>query len=156
MSKRDKSIILTDKQDKLVDGMMKGKSATKAAIDAGYSTTNGQISSSVTSSKKVKAALAVAREELADLTTLTRGDVLEGMLEAINLARTAAEPATMIAGWREIAKILGHYEPETKKIELTVNQQQMRSKLEVMSDEDLLQLIDGSSNLIEGTSTRVQ
>lgn len=156
MSKREKSVILTDKQEKLVDGVMKGKSTTQAAIDAGYAATNGTVSASITKSRKVKEALQVAREELVDLTTISRGDVIEGMMEAIALARTAAEPATMIAGWREIAKILGHYEPEVKKVELTVNQQVVRSKLEVMSDEELLQLLNNDSALIEGTAHRVQ
>jgi phage terminase small subunit len=64
-----------------------------------------------------------------------------------------ADPQAMIKGWTEIAKILGHYAPEVKKIELTLSQGRMRTKFEALSDEDLLAIAEG--RVIDGESTSV-
>jgi phage terminase small subunit len=46
----------------------------------------------------------------------------------------------MIAGWREIAKMLGYYEPERRKIDVSVSAKRMVDQFETMSDEELLRL----------------
>ena len=52
------------------------------------------------------------------MSEITRDDVLEGFKDAIAIARTQSEPMTMIAGWREVGKMLGMYEAKLK-IEIT-------------------------------------
>jgi hypothetical protein len=82
---------------------------------------------------------------------ITRADVIDGFMEAINIARLAADPASMIKGWSETAKVLGLYAPEVKKIEMSMNQQRLQSKFESMSDADLVDIIEGRTPLtIEG------
>jgi len=54
------------------------------------------------------------------------------------------DSANVIKGWSEVAKILGHYAPEVKRIELSDNQQRIRSKFEALSDDELLAIQDAS------------
>ena len=69
---------------------------------------------------------------------LSRENALEGFLEAITLAQVKADPAAMIAGWREIGKVLGFYAPEQRTVKLTANGDALRAQYEALSDEELL------------------
>lgn len=143
---RRKSAVLTEKQSIYVDNIMEGKSKSEAARAAGNLPTN---SNAIERSKAVQEALKAARSELEDISTIRRIDVLEGIMEAIDMGRTLAEPSTMIAGWKEIAKIMGYYAPETKRIELSTDQANVQKKLEMMSDQELLEMLQKRSMLID-------
>ena len=144
--KRDKSIILTEKQSAYVDGIMKGKDRIRAAADAGFASPaahQGDPEKSV----QVRRALAEARSELSSAAQISRADVIDGIAEAINLARLSADPATMIKGWSEIGKILGHYAPEVKKLEISAEARNTQQKLSIMSEQDLLDIITGRTTI---------
>lgn len=126
---------LSPKQSAFVEGVLTGKSRNKSAIDAGYPN-----SSAPDSSELIRLEIAQAREKLTDLTTIKRVDVIDGILDGIACARMQGDAGNMIKGWTEVAKILGHYAPEVKTINVNMNQQRMRSKFEAMSDEELLAL----------------
>ena len=76
-------------------------------------------------------------------------------MDAIQIARMNADPTAMIKGWSEVGKILGHYAPEVKKVELSVGQQRLQSKYEAMTDEELLEIAEGRVTVLNGESTRV-
>ena len=141
MAKHKKSA-LTENQAAYVEAVMTGQSVTAAV----------QNPTLTSRSETVIAELARVRAEITDLTTLKRLDVLEGMMRGIQIAEMVADAGNVIRGWAEIAKILGHYAPEVKQINLNVNQQRLRSKFEELSDEDLLAIAEGRT--IEGEFTR--
>ena len=151
-AERQKSIVLTERQDAFVDGILKGKDRNVAARDAGYVDKNdGRALPSVAEKQKnIQRALAEARAELSSAAQISRADVIDGIMEGINMARLAADPATMIKGWTEVGKILGHYAPEVKKVEITDNQKRLQSKFTAMSDEDLLRVIEGECSVVSG------
>lgn len=145
---RPQSILLTEMQGKLVDGLLLGKDPDIAAKDAGYSTRRGS-GAALTKPTAVQEALRQAREELSSAAQITRADVIDGIMEGINLARLGAEPATMIKGWSEIAKMLGLYAPEVKEIKLSDSQARIQDKFRYMTDAELLSVIDGESHRVE-------
>lgn len=149
-AERPKSIVLTERQDAFVDGILTGKDRNVAARDAGYiDKRDGRALPSVAEKQKnIQLALREARDELSSAAQITRADVIGGVLEAINMARLAADPATMVKGWTEIGKILGHYAPEVKKIEVTDNQKRLQSKFTAMTDEELLRVIEGECAVV--------
>ena len=147
---REKSIILTSMQADLVDATLQGKDKAAACAAAGYASPFAKQDAPF-KSEKVQLALREARSELSSAAQITRADVIDGFMEAINIARLAADPASMIKGWSETAKVLGLYAPEVKKIEMSMNQQRLQSKFESMSDADLVDIIEGRTPLtIEG------
>ena len=68
--------------------------------------------------------------------------MLAGLLEAVNQARVQSNPMAMIAGLREISKMLGFYAVETKRVELTAGQGATQRRMGAMSDAQLLALIE--------------
>lgn len=100
--------------------------------------------------EEVQTYLAEARAEIKDLTTIKRLDVLNGFMEAIDMARTLADPANMINGYDKIAKVMGFYAPETKRIEITGDAAVLHSKFKQLTDAELLEIAAGRSRVIEG------
>jgi len=70
---------------------------------------------------------------------MTRQRVVRELLEAVELGRKQANPAGMIAGWREIARICGLYAPER----LTVGVEAVGTENDFvrMSDTELLAIV---------------
>lgn len=149
---RAQSILLTPKQDAFVSGVLDGKDPMIAAVGAGFASPSSAVHH-MTNNEAVQTAIRAARDELSSAAQISRADVIDGIMEAIGLARLGAEPATMIKGWSEVAKILGHYAPEVKKIEMSMGAKRLQSKYEAMSDADLLSIIDGTCVDVTNTVT---
>ena len=149
---RVKSSLLTEKQDKYVEARMDGKPKMQAAKEAGYSIQPTALESSA----EVKRSLLAMREELSSATQISRAEVLGYLKEAYEMSKLMAEPATMVSSAREIGKMLGFYEPETIKVQLSQSQQNFQSKLLTMSDADLLAIAQGKATVIDGECVRVQ
>lgn len=73
---------------------------------------------------------------------MTRKKVMDGFLEAAEMARLQADPTAMVGAWREVGKMCGYYEPVRKTIDVNINGQ-ITAKVERMDDETLLKIIRG-------------
>lgn len=146
---RKKSVVLNEG---IVEGILNG--ATQADIARTLGIEHQHVGKKIKTSLDVQEALAKARSELSTVTQIKRADAIAGIMEAIEMAKLCADPASMIRGWAEIAKMLGFYAPETKKIEITNATGNMIKKYEQLSDEELYQLAHG--NTIEGEFKRTE
>lgn len=146
--KRPRSQI-TEAQSAFIEAKMEGMTDTAAGRAAGAANGSG-FSNSVT----VREQLAAARRWLTDVTQIKRLDVVEGILRSIEMGEMMSDPAAVRQGWVEIGKILGHYAPEVKRIELSMAQGRLLAKFEGMSDQELMELAEG--NVIDGEATQVQ
>lgn len=73
---------------------------------------------------------------------MTRKRVMEGFLEAADMAKLQADPTALTGAWREVGKMCGYYEPVKKVIELNVNGQ-ITQKVERLDDATLLAIVKG-------------
>ena len=73
---------------------------------------------------------------------MERQDVIAGLLEAIELAKERQEPAAMIRGWAELARLMGFYQPQRHAVEVSAGADMRR--YEAMSDAELLAIIAAS------------
>ena len=76
-------------------------------------------------------------------------------MQAYDTAHMTAEAGNMVAAAREIGKMLGFYEPETIKVEMTMQQAKLKSKFEIMSDEELLEIAEGRARVVDGDYVRL-
>jgi hypothetical protein len=111
-------------------------------------------------SPKVQEELAEQQQLLRDETNLTRKDVVQGLLDAINRAKMQAEPATEIAGWKEVGRILGVYAPERKELVLSQGQDKVLRHLEALPTQELLEMVEKKRQqrlgvTLDGTATRL-
>ena len=130
------------------DAILTGASVSDAARAGGYHPG----SAGALESDTVVDILKRARAEIEDVTTIKRLDVLNMFLDAVEMARTMADPANMINGADKIAKMMGYYAPETKRLELSMDHSALGHKLRALSDEELMDLASQTQvpKLIEG------
>ncbi len=137
-------IPLTPRQQRFVDEYILCGNSSEAARRAGYSVrTARQIGSENLSKPDIQAAIEAARRREAEYWQLQKHDVIEALFGAIEMAKAQVNPAVMIRGLVEIAKMLGYYEPERVQIELSDDAERLKAKYAAMSDEELLAVIDG-------------
>jgi Terminase small subunit len=139
---------LTEQQKSFCYNIAVGMIQTQAARAAGYKFPD---SSALVLLKQPAVIEQITKEQAKWEKTadMTRKKVIDGLQDAIQIARLQADAQAMVAGWREIARICGYYAPEQKKINITVSGAVQLSQIEDMSDEELAKLI------IEGEATRL-
>ena len=101
---RKPSVIIEEQQKLFADMLAEGRSKSEAARIAGYHPSNGD---NVMRQEEVQSYLQEARGQIEDVSTLRRVDVLNVFMEAIDMARTLADPAQMINGADKVAKMMG-------------------------------------------------
>ena len=111
--------MLTNKQIRFIDEYLIDSNATQAAIRAGYSVQTARVIGCENLIKPAIREVIEARQRVfAEKAGVSKENVLAGFLEALELAQKQCNPAAMIAGWRELGRMLGYYQPEEHKIEL--------------------------------------
>jgi hypothetical protein len=105
-----------DKQNSLIFELEKGNQSHRQAMrSAGYS--ERSIDSGVPmKAEPVQKALNSIYTNTRELTSLTRQDVITGILHAIQLADSLEDPATMIRGYNELSRMHGFHAPERKEV----------------------------------------
>lgn len=145
---------LTEQQRIYVDQIIKGVPPVQAARVAGYSRPDVQ-GHAISKGPKVQAAIKYLYKKHEKAADVSRKKVMDGLLEAIEMAKMQADAGNMISGWREIGRMCGYYAPEVKKIDINITAKRVIDKMETLSDADLMQLIDESSSIIEGEATEI-
>lgn len=112
---------------------------TEAARLAGYKDP-GQVGYELMRKPHLAKMMREQKAEYAQLSAMTKQKVMNGYLDAIDQAKKLADPTAQIQGWNSIAKMCGFFEPIKHRIDINVKGQQLVTKLQSMSDEELLNL----------------
>lgn len=137
---------LTDKQKLFVEHWAKGDSVIAASARAGYAD-GAQMAYRMIYMPNVLKLKAEYEAKYEAEAQMSRKRVMDGFLEAIEMAKLMAEPASMISGWREIAKMCGYMAPIEHKVKMDVSGNVTMQTLTAMSDAELLEMIEkGPSN----------
>ncbi|OZA29341.1 MAG: hypothetical protein B7X91_02555 [Hydrogenophilales bacterium 17-64-11] len=138
--------MLNDKQTRFVDEYCISLCGAEAARKAGYSVrTAYAIGAENLRKPQIKAAIQARQAATALELGVTKQKVISDLLEAIQTARAQGNPGAMIQGAREVGRLLGFYEPETQRVELSVNDRGLAAKYQSLSDEELTAIIDGQA-----------
>lgn len=136
------STVLTAKQTRFIDEYLVDANGTQAAIRAGYGALGARVAAHrLLTNVAISSAIEARQRVDAARLSLDRNRVLTGLLEAVEMAREQRNPAGMIAGLREIGKLMGLYAPERVKMAVDDGQTADLRRLEGMSDEALVALI---------------
>ena len=134
--------LMTTKQARFIDEYLVDANGAQAAIRAGYGAAGARVAAHrLLTNVAISSAIEARQSADAARLFIGRENVLVGLLEAVEMAREAKNPAGMIAGLREIAKLQGYCAPRSVQVELGVGLAQEMRRLETMSDEDLVTLM---------------
>lgn len=115
---------------------------TAAARAAGFNHAK-DIAPQLMKNAKVAHHIQLAQAAYARASRMSRKKVVDGFLEAIEMAKLKGEPLTMVAGWREVGKICGLYEATKTKVEISVDGKVLIERMSALSDEELLKIAQG-------------
>jgi len=93
----------------------------------------------------------------AEALNVRRGDVIRGMLDAIDHAKLVNDPSTEIRGWEAIAKLQGYNAPEKHLHDLPDDTKRLLEAMQNMNDADVAKLanMDDLIDLIPGKDFKV-
>lgn len=138
-----KTSTLTLKQSRFIDEYMVDMNGAAAAERAGYSKkTSRAIAAENLAKPYIKAELQARGAALARELEITRQRVVKGFMDAFEMAKADRQPSIMVSSMAAVAKLLGLYAVETKRVELTVGQDTMQANFAMMNDAQLLALIE--------------
>jgi phage terminase small subunit len=148
-----KDYVLNPAQEAFVKARVSGMNCVQAAQAAGYAFPKVK-GYQTEAHPAIQAALKKEWAKAEKVSEMSKKKVMDGMLYAIDQAKLLADPSAQIAGWREVAKICGYYEPQKVKLEVSVSAKRMFSQFETLSDAELLkiaetEIIDVESTVIE-------
>lgn len=144
---RPSSVVLEEKRKVFADVLIETGNKSQAARSAGYKPNEVD---SVMRQEDIQEYIQEARDQIEDISTLRRVDVLNIFMEAIGMARTLADPSQMINGADKVAKMMGYYAPETLKLEVENNSKNLTNKLRQLSDAELYEIAASRATVIEG------
>lgn len=115
---------------------MTGEAAARAAGYANPKESHQQLKNH----PKIQNAVQKAQQAYAVSSDMSRKKVIDGFMEAIDIARLKADPLVMVSGWREIGRMCGFYEPRKVKVDVNHTGSVMLEHLSQLSDAELVQL----------------
>ena len=134
---------LTPRQLAFVDAYSIDGNAARAARAAGYAEGSAKVvACRLTKNNRVAAEIAKRRTANAEKLEVTKEQVLAQIVEAINMARAQQNPAVMISGCVQLAKLCGFFEPERVSVGFGGDAERLRAKFKAMSDEELLAMAE--------------
>jgi len=135
---------LTEKQKLFVQNWAKGESIMSASARAGYAD-GGAIAYRLVKMPNVLRLYNAEKVRYEAVSDMSKKKVMDGFLEAIEMAKLMAEPATMVAGWREIAKMCGYMAPVQTHVRVDITGNLVLDRMNQLSDAELLKLISGET-----------
>lgn len=133
---------LTAKQSRFIDEYMVDMNGAAAAVRCGYSPkTSRAIACELLTKPDIQAELQSRGAALARELEITRAGVVRGFLDAFEMARADRQPGVMVSSMAAIAKLLGLYAVETKRLELSAGQCAVQANFASLNDAQLLALI---------------
>jgi len=133
---------LTEKQRLFVQNWAKGESILSASARAGFAD-SGTVAYRLVRMPNVLRLYNAEKARYEAVSDMSKKKVMDGFLEAIEMAKLMAEPATMVAGWREIAKMCGYMAPVQAHVKVDITGNLVMSRMNQLSDAELLKLISG-------------
>lgn len=133
---------LTGQQKLFVQYWAEGDSIPNAYQRAGYSIQDISYAYRMQKMPNILKHYNAVKAQWQEAAQLTRVDVINGLKEAIEMARLMSEPATMVSGWREIGKLCGFYEPKKVDVNVNVNGTVVLERMNKMTDAELLKIIE--------------
>jgi len=133
---------LTEKQWAFVRYWAQGETILTASYKAGYAD-SGTMAYRMARDPAILKIYNTEKALYAESCQITRKQVMEGFLEAAEMAKMLSDPVALTGAWREVGKMCGFYEPVKRTIDVNMKGELTVKRLERASDDELLKIIRG-------------
>lgn len=136
---------LTASQLLFAQAWASGESISSACIRAGYA--DDGLGYRMARMPNIRRVYEAEKRKYEEACQMTRKKVMDMHLEAFEMAKLMAEPASMVSAAREIGRMCGYYEPIKMKVDVNVQGEVAVRQLNSMSDAELLKFLQGQAPL---------
>lgn len=134
---------LTPRQARFIEEFLVDANGTQAAIRAGTAPAGAHVwASRALRDPKVAADLKRRQATISARLSIERENVLNGLLEAVDMAREQRNPMAMISAWKQVSLLMGYNAPHQVKVEVAPEGKARMDHLERLSDAELLAMIE--------------
>lgn len=135
--------MINGKQKRFTEEYVLDRNGAAAAVRAGYAPNSAKVTACrLLSRPDVLEAVRSHERAIETGLQMSRDKVIAGLLEAIDIAETKADARTLIAGWRELGKMMGYYEPSRKLVSIRADDRKAFAYFEKLSDQELIQMLE--------------
>lgn len=122
-----------------------GESISSACLRAGYA--DDGMGYRMARMPNIRRVYDAEKRKYEEACQMTRKKVMDMHLEAFEMAKLMAEPASMVSAAREIGRMCGYYEPIKHTVDVNVKGEVTVRTLNNMSDAELLKFLSGQAPL---------
>ena len=140
---------LTDRQRAFAIEWAKGNTIPNALARAGFSVADHSLGYRMAKMPNVLKLYNAEKAKYEEAAQMTRKKVMDMLIESYEMAKLMAEPATMVSAAREVGKMCGYFTVQ-HKVEVNVNQTVAMGRMNALSDEDLIKLIESGGMTPDG------
>lgn len=131
---------LTDQQRLFVKYWAEGNPLAAASRMAGYAD-GAAYAYRMAHQPNILALYNEEKRKYEEASQMTRKRVIDGLLEAVDMAKLLGEPSTMVQGWKTIGQMCGYFAPVEVKHTVTHEGKVLQERLNQLTDEELMELI---------------
>lgn len=131
---------LNDKQKLFVKFWAEGESISTASAKAGYNDA-ATFAYRMTRMPNVLAMYSQLKAKYEEAGQMSRKKVMDGLLDAAEMAKLMAEPSTMVQAWKTIGQMCGYFAPVEHRMKVDVTGNVVIDRLNNLSDAELLKMI---------------
>lgn len=143
---------LTEKQKLFVKFWAQGESITSASARAGYAD-GATIAYRMVKMPNVLQLYHAEKAQYEEASQMTRTKVMDGLLEAAEMAKLMADPGVMVQAWKTIGQMCGYFAPVEHRMKVDVTGNIVVDRLNSMSDAELLKVItSGAQQMLAAPS----
>jgi len=143
---------LNDRSVVFIEGVQSGLSGTAAARAAGYADPAKQ-SKRLMKNPQIQRVLSLLTKFNTGAKKKTRDELHDMLMESFDIAKIQADAGSMVRVVAEFNRMNGFYEPETRKVDISIRVNQQKEVIQQLSDEELLEMIGG--DVLEGEYAKV-
>ena len=112
--------MLTPRQARFALEYAVDRNGAAAAARSGYNEKSARdIASRLLRNQEIQQRINEAAKQTAEKLRITRETALQGLLESVGLARTKGDAAGVIRGWSEVARLLGFYASQERRVKVS-------------------------------------
>ena len=139
---------LTEKQKLFAKEWAEGNTIPNAMARAGYAVADCSNGYRLAKMPNVLALKAKYQAEFEAASMMSKKKVIDMHLEAYEMAKLMAEPATMVSAAREVGKLCGYYEPRKVDVNVNVSGASVLDRMNRLSDAELLKFIEAGQDAL--------
>lgn len=139
--------MITGRQKRFAEEYVLDHNGAAAAVRAGYAPASAKVTACrLLNQRAIQEVVNEHEHAIETELQMSRNRVINGLLSAIEMAEAKADAGSLIAGWRELGKLMGYYQPLRTIVDIKPRNNSTFTYFETLSDQELIQILEATKD----------